>query len=99
MQAFEGVLHPDTLVGTDSHTTMINVLGIVGWGVGGIEAEAAMLANMAPECGATLHIQRREGPRDSVALGLRIDTPIEAAYFLAGGILPYVLVRLVAAEQ
>lgn len=37
------VLFPDTLVGTDSHTTMINGLGIVGWGVGGIEAEAAML--------------------------------------------------------
>lgn len=36
-------LHPDTLVGTDSHTTMINGLGVVGWGVGGIEAEAAML--------------------------------------------------------
>ena len=39
----EGVLYPDTLVGTDSHTTMINGLGVVGWGVGGIEAEAAML--------------------------------------------------------
>jgi len=37
------VLYPDTLVGTDSHTTMINGLGILGWGVGGIEAEAAML--------------------------------------------------------
>ena len=37
------VYFPDTLVGTDSHTTMINGLGIVGWGVGGIEAEAAML--------------------------------------------------------
>ena len=34
---------PDTLVGTDSHTTMINGIGVVGWGVGGIEAEAAML--------------------------------------------------------
>ncbi|WP_046896010.1 aconitase family protein, partial [Pseudomonas aeruginosa] len=34
---------PDTLVGTDSHTTMINGLGVLGWGVGGIEAEAAML--------------------------------------------------------
>ena len=34
---------PDTLVGTDSHTTMINGLGVVGWGVGGIEAEAVML--------------------------------------------------------
>lgn len=44
-ELFEGetILYPDTLVGTDSHTTMINGLGIVGWGVGGIEAEAAML--------------------------------------------------------
>ena len=39
----ERVLLPDTLVGTDSHTTMINGLGVLGWGVGGIEAEAAML--------------------------------------------------------
>jgi len=39
----DGVYFPDSLVGTDSHTTMINGLGIVGWGVGGIEAEAAML--------------------------------------------------------
>ena len=38
-----GVYYPDTLVGTDSHTTMINALGVVGWGVGGIEAEAGML--------------------------------------------------------
>jgi aconitate hydratase len=38
-----GVAYPDTLVGTDSHTTMINGLGVVGWGVGGIEAEACML--------------------------------------------------------
>ncbi len=38
-----GVYYPDTLVGTDSHTTMINGLGVVGWGVGGIEAEAGML--------------------------------------------------------
>src|SRR5438034_2831231 len=37
------ILYPDTLVGTDSHTTMINGLGVVGWGVGGIEAEAGML--------------------------------------------------------
>ena len=44
-QKVEGgeLLYPDTLVGTDSHTTMINGLGVVGWGVGGIEAEAAML--------------------------------------------------------
>jgi aconitate hydratase len=39
----DGVAYPDTLVGTDSHTTMINGLGVVGWGVGGIEAEACML--------------------------------------------------------
>ncbi|MBI4396434.1 MAG: aconitate hydratase AcnA, partial [Elusimicrobia bacterium] len=41
--AGEKLAYPDTLIGTDSHTTMINGLGIVGWGVGGIEAEAAML--------------------------------------------------------
>ncbi|NJD57171.1 MAG: aconitate hydratase AcnA, partial [Nitrospirae bacterium] len=39
----EGIFYPDTLVGTDSHTTMINGSGVVGWGVGGIEAEAGML--------------------------------------------------------
>ena len=39
----DGVLYPDSLVGTDSHTTMINGLGVLGWGVGGIEAEAVML--------------------------------------------------------
>ncbi|MFT4190267.1 MAG: aconitate hydratase AcnA [Comamonas sp.] len=39
----DGLYYPDTLVGTDSHTTMINGIGVVGWGVGGIEAEAAML--------------------------------------------------------
>src|SRR5690606_8468830 len=39
----ETVIFPDSLVGTDSHTTMINGLGVVGWGVGGIEAEAGML--------------------------------------------------------
>jgi aconitate hydratase len=39
----DGVAYPDTLVGTDSHTTMVNGLGVLGWGVGGIEAEASML--------------------------------------------------------
>ncbi|WP_269533271.1 aconitate hydratase AcnA [Chitinimonas sp. BJYL2] len=43
VQIRDGVAFPDTLVGTDSHTTMINGVGVVGWGVGGIEAEAAML--------------------------------------------------------
>ena len=43
VQAREGLAYPDTLIGTDSHTTMINGLGVLGWGVGGIEAEAVML--------------------------------------------------------
>ena len=43
-QKSENTLFPDSLVGTDSHTTMINGLGVLGWGVGGIEAEAVMLA-------------------------------------------------------
>ena len=42
----EGVAYPDTCIGTDSHTTMENGLGILGWGVGGIEAEAAMLGQL-----------------------------------------------------
>ena len=43
--AQEGIAYPDTLIGTDSHTTMINGLGVLGWGVGGIEAEVAMLGH------------------------------------------------------
>jgi aconitate hydratase len=43
VESRDGMAFPDTLVGTDSHTTMINGLGVLGWGVGGIEAEAAML--------------------------------------------------------
>jgi aconitate hydratase len=43
VMARNGVAYPDTVVGTDSHTTMVNGLGVLGWGVGGIEAEAAML--------------------------------------------------------
>jgi aconitate hydratase len=61
-----GMLYPDTLVGTDSHTTMINGLGIVGWGVGGIEAEAAMLGQpsaflMPDVVGVHLHGALRPG--------------------------------------
>src|SRR5207253_1755632 len=57
---------PDTLVGTDSHTTMINGLGVVGWGVGGIEAEAGMLGQpvyfLTPEVvGVHITGQLREG--------------------------------------
>jgi aconitate hydratase len=60
------VLYPDTLVGTDSHTTMINGLGVVGWGVGGIEAEAAMLGQpvylLLPDVvGVHLHGRLQEG--------------------------------------
>ncbi len=46
--AKDGEAYPDTVIGTDSHTTMINGLGVVGWGVGGIEAEAAMLGRSMP---------------------------------------------------
>jgi len=58
--------YPDTLVGTDSHTTMINGLGVLGWGVGGIEAEAAMLGQplsmLIPQViGVRLHGKLREG--------------------------------------
>src|SRR4051794_36383492 len=58
--------YPDTLVGTDSHTTMINGLGVLGWGVGGIEAEAAMLGQpvsmLVPQVvGFKLHGALREG--------------------------------------
>ncbi|MGE0704562.1 MAG: aconitate hydratase [Vicinamibacterales bacterium] len=61
-----GVLYPDTLVGTDSHTPMINGLGVLGWGVGGIEAEAAMLGQpvylLLPDVvGVHLHGALREG--------------------------------------
>jgi len=62
----DGIYYPDTLVGTDSHTTMINALGVVGWGVGGIEAEAGMLGQpvyfLTPDVvGVHLHGRLREG--------------------------------------
>jgi aconitate hydratase len=58
--------YPDTVIGTDSHTTMINGLGVVGWGVGGIEAEAAMLGRSSPMLipevlGVRLHGELRPG--------------------------------------
>ena len=66
----QGTVYPDTLVGTDSHTTMINGLGVVGWGVGGIEAEAGMLGQpvyfLTPEVpGASTSParSRKESPR------------------------------------
>jgi len=65
-QTGETVAYPDTLVGTDSHTTMVNGLGVLGWGVGGIEAEAAMLGQpvsmLIPEVvGFRLDGQLKEG--------------------------------------
>ena len=62
----DGVMYPDTLVGTDSHTTMINGIGVVGWGVGGIEAEAGMLGQpvyfLTPDVvGVELKGRLREG--------------------------------------
>jgi aconitate hydratase len=62
----DAVYYPDTLVGTDSHTTMINGIGVVGWGVGGIEAEAAMLGQpvyfLTPDVvGVNLKGRLREG--------------------------------------
>jgi aconitate hydratase len=66
VQQKDGVCYPDTLVGTDSHTTMINGVGVVGWGVGGIEAEAGMLGQpvyfLTPDVvGVELRGQLREG--------------------------------------
>jgi aconitate hydratase len=79
----DGVLYPDTLVGTDSHTTMINGLGVVGWGVGGIEAEAAMLGQpvyvLLPDVvGVHLHGSLREGVT-ATDLVLRVTELLRAA--------------------
>ncbi|MGQ0848244.1 MAG: aconitate hydratase AcnA, partial [Actinomycetota bacterium] len=75
-------LHPDSLVGTDSHTTMINGLGVVGWGVGGIEAEAAMLGQpismLLPEVvGFRLTGRLREGAT-ATDLVLRVTEMLRA---------------------
>jgi aconitate hydratase len=80
----EGVLYPDTLVGTDSHTQMINGLGVVGWGVGGIEAEAAMLGQpvylLLPDVvGVHLHGRLREGVT-ATDLVLRITELLRQAH-------------------
>jgi aconitate hydratase len=77
------ICYPDTLVGTDSHTTMINGLGIVGWGVGGIEAEAGMLGQpvyfLTPEVvGVNLAGKLQEGVT-ATDLALRITQMLRAA--------------------
>jgi len=76
------ICYPDTLVGTDSHTTMINGLGIVGWGVGGIEAEAGMLGQpvyfLTPEVvGVHLSGKLRDGVT-ATDLALRITQMLRA---------------------
>jgi aconitate hydratase len=76
------ICYPDTLVGTDSHTTMINGLGIVGWGVGGIEAEAGMLGQpvyfLTPEVvGVHLSGKLREGVT-ATDLALRVTQMLRA---------------------
>ncbi|MEM0895807.1 MAG: aconitate hydratase AcnA [Verrucomicrobiota bacterium] len=78
----DGVYYPDTLVGTDSHTTMINGLGVVGWGVGGIEAEAGMLGQpvtfLVPEVvGVYLHGELAEGVT-ATDLTLRVTEMLRA---------------------
>ena len=68
VHARDGQAFPDTLVGTDSHTTMVNGLGVLGWGVGGIEAEAAMLGQpvsmLIPRGGRLPADRRAAGGRD-----------------------------------
>jgi aconitate hydratase len=81
--AEEEVCYPDSLVGTDSHTTMINGLGIVGWGVGGIEAEAGMLGQpvyfLTPEVvGVHLSGKLKEGVT-ATDLALRVTQMLRAA--------------------
>ncbi len=77
------IFYPDTLVGTDSHTTMINGLGVVGWGVGGIEAEAGMLGQpvyfLTPEVvGVHLTGQLKEGVT-ATDLALHVTQMLRAA--------------------
>jgi aconitate hydratase len=78
-----GVYYPDSLVGTDSHTTMINGLGVVGWGVGGIEAEAGMLGQpvyfLTPEV-VGVHLSGKLGEGVTATdLALRVTQMLRAA--------------------
>src|SRR5260370_38122321 len=75
----EGVYYPDTLVGTDSHTTMINGLGVVGWGVGGIQAEGGMLGQpgyiLTPDVVRLRRPGSVSGGRPATQQGLAPDQP------------------------
>jgi aconitate hydratase len=81
--AGEEVCYPDSLVGTDSHTTMINGLGIVGWGVGGIEAEAGMLGQpvyfLTPEVVGVHLLGRLKEGVTATDLALRVTQMLRAA--------------------
>src|SRR5258705_2967917 len=72
----DGIFYPDTLVGTDSHTTMINGIGVVGWGVGGIEAEAGMLGQpvyfLTPDVIGVELKGKLRGGRAATDLGLTV---------------------------
>ncbi|MBK6849806.1 MAG: aconitate hydratase AcnA [Proteobacteria bacterium] len=78
----ESVLYPDTVVGTDSHTTMINGLGVLGWGVGGIEAEAVMLGQpiylLAPEVVGVRLVGALPGGVTATDLTLRLTQLLRA---------------------
>ena len=85
-----GMAYPDTLVGTDSHTTMINGLGVLGWGVGGIEAEALLLGQplyqlMPVVVGCRLTGQLRPGP---TATDLVLTLPLFIGYHIGVVFLP-----------
>src|SRR4030095_17012387 len=68
-QGGKAVAYPDTVFGTDSHTTMVNGLGVVGWGVGGIEAEAAMLGQPSSMLIPSVVGYRLSGPLPEGATG------------------------------
>ena len=72
----ENYLYPDTVVGTDSHTTMVNGLGVLGWGVGGIEAEAALLGQPVSMLIPPSPPSNFNSTSMEVSLVLRLDDPL-----------------------
>src|SRR5439155_1101285 len=91
----DGVAFPDTLVGTDSHTTMVNCLGVLGWGVGGIDAEAAMLVEACCKENLLWH-EPEEHPVYSQVVELDLDD-VEPS--LAGRRRPQDRVQLASAKE
>ncbi len=89
----DGMLYPDTVVGTDSHTTMVNGLGVLGWGVGGIEAEAAMLGQPISMLVPRVVAVRMEGalPAGSTATDLVLTiTQMLRAHGVVGQFVEYI---------